>query len=112
MHHDSRRSDHGFPDIWAVRPPRILAIELKVGRGAPSLPQLWWMEDLLRCSRGDQFTYHYWPNRKDTWAEILLTVAPPNTKFDALQTVRHMTRLTVTSIADHFKRDKRTQHTG
>lgn len=91
VHHEtiSSRTKHGFPDLVAVRPPRLLIAELKTTKGAPDLAQLWWMEDLLRC-KGDTFTYHFWT--PCDWTAILLAIAPPNTPFEPHQTIAHLTK--------------------
>jgi len=44
---DSRRSEPGFPDLVAIRPPRVLFIELKVEKGRLSRAQEHWLK-LLR----------------------------------------------------------------
>ena len=44
--HDSRRSAPGFPDICAVRGPRLAFIECKVGRGKPTPAQHEWLAAL------------------------------------------------------------------
>lgn len=41
--HDSRRSEAGFPDLLAIRGPRLLAIELKVGRRRVTDEQREWL---------------------------------------------------------------------
>lgn len=91
VHHEtiSSRTKHGFPDLVATRPPRVIVAELKTTKGAPDLAQLWWMQDLLRC-RSDTFQYHFWTPAD--WPAILLAIAPPNTIFDAVQTVEYLTK--------------------
>jgi hypothetical protein len=93
VHHetDSRRTHPGFPDLWAVRPPRLLVIETKTAKGAPDLPQLWWMEDLLRC-RGGGVEYHLFTPSAADWPRIVMTIAPPNTIFEPHATVAYLTR--------------------
>lgn len=54
--HDSRRSDPGFPDLVLVRPPRVLFVELKVGRRQLTGDQEAWMRLLEQCDRVDAFT--------------------------------------------------------
>ena len=44
---DSRRSEHGWPDLVLVRPPRLVAAELKSEQGRLTPAQLGWL-DLLR----------------------------------------------------------------
>ena len=46
---DSRRSAAGWPDIVACKPPRILFVELKVGRYQPTEEQLRWLHLLGEC---------------------------------------------------------------
>lgn len=50
--HDSRRehwaADSGWPDIFAVRDGRALALELKHGRKQPTDEQRAWLRDLER----------------------------------------------------------------
>ena len=45
--YSSRRSEPGFPDLVAIRPPRVLFIELKVEKGRLSRAQEHWLK-LLR----------------------------------------------------------------
>lgn len=44
--HDSRRSAPGFPDICAVRGPRLAFIECKVGKNRPTAAQHEWLAAL------------------------------------------------------------------
>lgn len=44
--YDSRRSNAGWPDIFAVREGRAIAIELKREGGKPTQAQLDWLESL------------------------------------------------------------------
>lgn len=39
----------GWPDIILVRPPRILAVELKVGKNKTTPEQDVWLEQLSKC---------------------------------------------------------------
>lgn len=43
---DSRRSTPGFPDLILVKPPRLLALELKTQRGKVRPGQIEWLTDL------------------------------------------------------------------
>lgn len=54
--HDSRRSEPGFPDLVLVRPPRVLIVELKVGRRQLTRDQAEWMRLLERCTEVSAFT--------------------------------------------------------
>ena len=47
--HDSRRSQKGWPDIVAVKPPRVLFIELKTARGRVRPEQAHVLKLLSRC---------------------------------------------------------------
>jgi hypothetical protein len=53
--HDSRRSEPGFPDLVLCRPPRVLFVELKVGRRRLSDDQVAWLELLEQCDQVDAF---------------------------------------------------------
>jgi hypothetical protein len=53
--HDSRRSEPGFPDLVLVKPPRVVFVELKVGRKQLTDSQKAWMFDLEHCSEVDAF---------------------------------------------------------
>ena len=44
--HDSRRSDSGFPDQVFARGPRLIAAELKAGRGVTTEAQREWLTAL------------------------------------------------------------------
>ena len=49
--------DKGFPDVVAVRPPRLVFIELKTERGQMSEDQLEWMGNLSMVNRaGEEWT--------------------------------------------------------
>jgi len=43
-HHDSRRSVPGWPDVFAVRGTRLVALEIKTMRGRVSREQAEWIE--------------------------------------------------------------------
>ncbi|HET8627024.1 MAG TPA: hypothetical protein VFL91_06375 [Thermomicrobiales bacterium] len=74
VHHetDSRRTAGGYPDLVAVRPPRVVFAELKTARGRVREEQGWWADDLARCPGVE---YHCW--RPADWPAILATIAPP-----------------------------------
>jgi len=48
---DSRRSQPGFPDLILVRPPVVIAAELKTDKGRITLAQREWLAVLERCDR-------------------------------------------------------------
>jgi hypothetical protein len=66
--HDSRKSDAGFPDLVAVRGPRVVWIELKAEGGKATAAQLNWLEDLKAA---DQEVYLWRPS---DWPEIVRTI--------------------------------------
>lgn len=47
--YESRRSAAGFPDLFLVRPPRIVIAELKTARGRITSAQRAWLDLLERC---------------------------------------------------------------
>ena len=47
----ARRTSKGFPDIVAVRPPRLIFAELKSEAGKVTTEQETWLEDLKECMR-------------------------------------------------------------
>ena len=47
--HDSRRSNPGWPDIFCVRPPQVLAVELKTETGRVTPDQRRWLDLLAAC---------------------------------------------------------------
>lgn len=53
--HDARRSPAGFPDRVAIRPPRLMFVELKDERGRIRPEQQAWHNALKLC--GDQVAY-------------------------------------------------------
>ncbi|KKN31849.1 hypothetical protein LCGC14_0819730 [marine sediment metagenome] len=58
----------GFPDLFAVRPPRILLAELKV-KSPVSKAQAIWIDLLGQCPGVETFIWHPWD-----WA-VIETVA-------------------------------------
>lgn len=48
---DSRRSAAGFPDIVAVRRPRVIWAELKSERGRLTADQVAWLTELRACGQ-------------------------------------------------------------
>lgn len=66
---DSRRSSEGFPDVIALKPPRMLAVELKTDKGKPTQAQLDWLNAFAGV---DQVEAHIWvPRGLDAIMEIL-----------------------------------------
>lgn len=63
--YDSRRSEPGFPDLVLVRPPRVLFVELKVGRRRLTDDQTAWLELLARCDQVDAFVLRGQPGDPD-----------------------------------------------
>lgn len=59
---DSRRSQAGFPDVVMVKPPRLIFLELKVGKHQATDAQIAWLDLIGQCgaeayvmrSTGDQ----------------------------------------------------------
>jgi hypothetical protein len=47
--HDSRRSTPGYPDLFMVRPPRVLFAELKSDTGRVTPAQRAWLGALEQC---------------------------------------------------------------
>jgi len=70
--YDARRSSPGFPDIVAVRPPRVLFIECKRDDAPLSLPpeQQAWSDALERCPGVEYYTW-----RPRDWPFILQTLS-------------------------------------
>jgi hypothetical protein len=66
--HDSRHSPAGFPDLVLVRRPRVLFVELKVGKNVPTDEQIAWLLDLHDCGQ----VVHIW--RPEDWPFIELTL--------------------------------------
>lgn len=67
--YDSRRSAAGFPDLFLVRPPRIVVAELKSSRGRITPAQRAWLDLLARCSGVE--TYVWRPAGFDEIARVL-----------------------------------------
>jgi hypothetical protein len=65
---DSRRSTPGFPDIIAVRPPRVIAIETKAKGGRLAQAQIVWLDDLNRSGIP---AYVVYPRDLDWCLEVL-----------------------------------------
>lgn len=63
--YSSRRSAPGFPDLICVRPPRILAIELKAKDGRVSAEQREWLDLLSAVPGVEVFVF-----RPADWAEV------------------------------------------
>jgi hypothetical protein len=62
----SIRSAPGFVDIVAVRPPRLLMIELKSARGQLTSFQQAWLDDLRACDGVEVFIW-----RPDDWEDLV-----------------------------------------
>lgn len=63
---NSLRSDKGFPDLVAVRPPRLVFAELKVEPRKPTAEQNLWMQLLAMCPQVE--VYLWYPR---DWPEIV-----------------------------------------
>jgi hypothetical protein len=72
--YDSRRSSPGFPDLVLVRPPRLLFVELKVGRRKVTNEQELWLLALGACSAE---TYVWRPDDWPTIEEVLSRAGNP-----------------------------------
>ncbi len=66
---NSLHSPAGFPDLVLVRPPRLLFVELKVGRNRTTPAQQHWLAQLGACP---QVEVYLWT--PDCWAEIERTL--------------------------------------
>lgn len=66
--HDSRRSEHGFPDLVLVRGTRLVFAEVKTDRGHTTLAQDDWLE-ALRAAGAET---HVW--RPLHWDSIVMTL--------------------------------------
>lgn len=51
-HHVTNTSVSGVPDLFMVRPPLLLVLELKSQSGRASIEQLDWITDLQHCGPG------------------------------------------------------------
>ncbi len=80
------QGEPGFPDIVAVRPPRLIFAELKVGRagtkvGDPKPEQIAWLEALAENSQdvygmpSSAVETYVW--RPENWSEILAVLSKP-----------------------------------
>lgn len=67
--HDSRRSQPGFPDIVAIRAPRIIFAELKTETGKPTQEQAAWLEELCRIPAVECYVW-----RPSDWDRIWETL--------------------------------------
>lgn len=80
----SLRSQAGFPDVFLLRPPRVVTAELKRQGGLPTVTrvvydrrgfprwvdgQLEWLADLASCPQVE--TYLWWPDSLEEVATIL-----------------------------------------
>ena len=66
---DSHRSPCGFPDLVLVRPPRLIAAELKAENGRLTASQTEWLDALGRCPGIE--TYVWRPQDLDHVASML-----------------------------------------
>jgi hypothetical protein len=69
--YDSRRSNPGFPDLVLVRPPVLIAAELKTERGRVSPIQQAWLNELAQCHQIR--TYLWRPADRD---QVLAALCP------------------------------------
>lgn len=67
--YDSRRSASGFPDLVAIRRPRVIFAELKVASNQPTPAQLDWLDELHQCDAAE--SYVWWPEDLDDIRRIL-----------------------------------------
>jgi hypothetical protein len=65
--HEMRRSDAGWPDLVLLRPPRIIFVELKVGRNRLTPAQREWLVALDAVPGVESYI---WYCTEDTWREI------------------------------------------
>ena len=72
---DSRGSTPGFPDLILVRPPRLLAVELKAERGKLTPAQAEWLDLLAVCG----VETHVW--RPSDHASMLRALAPAGVRI-------------------------------
>ncbi len=66
---DSRRSGPGFPDIVAVRPPRVIFAELKTNEGRVRPEQAAWLQALWACPGAEAYLWR--PRDIDQIAAVL-----------------------------------------
>jgi hypothetical protein len=69
--YDSRRSTAGFPDLILVRPPVLIAAELKTAKGRVSPAQRAWLDDIAQCT---DIRTHLW--RPDDRDQVLDELCP------------------------------------
>lgn len=67
--HDSRRSNHGFPDLVLVRAGRLIFAELKSEAGRVTPAQQAWLNDLTEAIGA----VYLW--RPSDWPEVLEVLA-------------------------------------
>jgi hypothetical protein len=65
----SIHSPAGFPDLVLVRPPRVVFVELKVGRRQPTPAQQHWLNLLKQCPGVE--VYVWYPEDWDAIEELL-----------------------------------------
>lgn len=67
-HHDSRRSEPGFPDLVLLRPPELLMVELKTDRGRVTPEQRKVLDMLEACG----VEAHVWrpADERDVFARL------------------------------------------
>jgi hypothetical protein len=56
--HDSRHSAAGWPDLALCRPPRLLVVELKIGRAQPTRAQRRWLALLAAVPGVEVYCWH------------------------------------------------------
>lgn len=77
------QGERGFPDVLAIRPPRILVAELKVGKagtlkGDPTPDQVAWLEAFQHVQiswKWQPIETYVW--RPENWSEILVVLSKP-----------------------------------
>ena len=65
---DSRRSAGGFPDLVAVRPPRLMFVEFKSEKGKLSSLQIDWLDELVQAH--DE-VYVVRPSTQDAFMKVV-----------------------------------------
>ncbi|GIV22170.1 MAG: hypothetical protein KatS3mg023_3921 [Armatimonadota bacterium] len=68
---NSLHSPAGFPDLVLVRPPRVLFVELKVGKREPTPAQREWLNLLARCAGVEAYLW-----KPEDWDEIAKILKP------------------------------------